>query len=418
MDKVIEPRNTFMESLFNKFVFPFSDKFKFSVKVSLSMALAYLIPLSQGWSQASTAAITVMLIAAMGSVSESITKGLMRVLGTIIGAIVGMVLIAVFPQERLLYLISLSLMVAVPLYLVRAYKGDPSIFMLTAMTMMMVFKNGEVDDVFIFGLDKTYMTIFGITVYTLVGVFLWPVDVEDTSTQSAKKLSTLQAQLFLERNTVKDERETTLTKLLESQEALEKATVDTGSANIDMTQWHSIKYNYSTISSSLTLLSMYDKEATVENSNIYISNYETLENEILQLLNEITLAWESQDEIYVPKEMTLEYNSEKIKTLSHLERASLITTVQEMKKLHNALRKLATKLNRIHSVLPTYFESENIPENSRFLWGDIEHLKGVLVSFHYFLGCNALLDHDAPSRWIYDSRIGNRVECSDYFYPY
>ena len=348
------------------------------------MALAYLIPLSQGWAQASTAAITVMLIAAMGSVNESINKGAMRVIGTVIGAVIGMTLIAVFPQERVLYLICLSLIVAIPLYLVRAYKGDPSIFMLTAMTMMMVFKNGEVDDVFIFGLDKTYMTIFGIAVYTFVGMFLWPINMEDTTTHNAKSLSEAQAQLFLDKDASKESRDASFKVLLERATALEKATVDTGSASIDMAQWHSIKHNYSALSSYLTLLSMHDREGYVENIDSYVTNYNVLESETSKLLEAITLAWETENEIIVPEEIALEYQTKKIKTLSQLERASFVTTVQDMKKLHETLRALATKLNRIHSPLPTYFDTEKMPENKRFLWGNVEHLKGVLVTFIIF----------------------------------
>ena len=34
--------------------------------------------------------------------------------------------------------------------------------------------------------------------------------------------------------------------------------------------------------------------------------------------------------------------------------------------------------------MPTVFNIDNIPENSRFLWGDVEHLKGALVSFIIF----------------------------------
>ena len=348
------------------------------------MALAYLIPLSQGWNQASTAAITVMLIAAMGSVSESVFKGAMRVIGTIIGAIIGMTLIAIFPQDRFFFLISLSLIVIIPLYLVRAYKGDPSIFMLTAMTMMMVFKSGEVDDVFLYGVDKTYMTIFGITVYTLVGVFLWPVSMEDTTTQNALELSKAQSKLFLDRDAVREEREKSLAALLEREALLETSTMDTGTASIDMQQWHSMIHNYKNINANLTLLSMHDKEAYTERLDLYISNYETLESDVTLLFKEIADAWENEEEIHIPEEIMPEYLSEKIQDLSHLERASLITTIQDMKKLHDELRTLAMKLNRIHSPLPTYFDSEEMPENKRFVWGDVEHLKGSFITFIIF----------------------------------
>lgn len=366
------------------FAFSLSDKLKFSIKASLSMALAYLIPLSQGWSQASTAAITVMLIAAMGSVSESVLKGAMRVVGTVIGAIIGMMLIALFPQDRILYLIFLSVIVAIPLYLVRAYKGDPSIFMLTAMTMMLVFKNGEVDDVFIYGLDKTYMTIFGIMVYTVVGVFLWPVNIEDTTTENALKLTEAQYQLFLERNASKEKREELLASLVENEGQLEKSTLDTSSSSIDMQQWHSMIYNNKNINGYLTLLSMHDKEEYTDDLNIYVSNYNLLESKIIQLFREIKLSWKKEQQIIIPEEITMEYQAEEIKGLSHLMRASLITTIQDMQKLHEELRTVATKLNRIHSPLPTFFENQKVPENNRFLWGDIEHLKGVLVTFIIF----------------------------------
>jgi len=384
MSKLASKEETPLQRLSSLLLFTLSDELKFSIKVSLSMALAYLIPLSQGWSQASTAAVTVMLIAAMGSVSESVSKGAMRVVGTIIGAIIGMTLIALFPQERFFYLISLSIVVAIPLYLVRAYKGDPSVFMLTAMTMMLVFKNGEVDDVFIYGIDKTYMTIFGITVYTLVGVFLWPVSVEDNSTQNAISLSEVQATLFKERDAAKEKRDETLEKLFLCETDLEKSTVDTGSAKITMQEWHSLKHNYKRISGHLTLLSMHDKESYTDDIEAYVTHYDRLENDITLLFTAVAGAWENEEEIVLNDKVELEYRSQKIKSLSHLERASLITTVQEMKKLYESLRQLAIKLNRIHSPLPTYFDKENIPQNSRFLWGNMEHFKGVLVTFIIF----------------------------------
>jgi hypothetical protein len=361
-----------------------SDKLKFSIKVSLSIALAYLIPISQGWSQASIAPLTIMLIAAMGSVSESVMKGAMRVAGTVIGAVIGMTLIALFPQERMLYLFFLSITVAIPLYLVRAYKGDPSIFMLTAMTMMMVFKNGEVDDVFIFGLDKTYMTVFGIMIYTLVSVFIWPVDIEDTSTKNATVLLQVQSQLFLNRNASEEKRQELLASLVEKETLLEVSTMDANSTAINMQQWQSIIYNNKNINEYLTLLLMDDKDTSVENLDFYVSNFTILESEISRLFDAVRVSWKEKEQIDLSEEITLVSQTDKIRELSHLQRASLLTTTQDMQKLYQELRKLATKLNRIHSPLPTFFDIEKIPPKSRFIWWDIEHLKGVLVTYIIF----------------------------------
>ena len=348
------------------------------------MALAYLIPLSQGWAQAQTAAITVMLIAAIGSVSESILKGAMRVVGTVIGAIIGMTLIALFPQERMLYLLSLSIIVTIVLYILRAYKGDPTIFMLTAMTMMMVFKNGEVDDVLIYGLDRTYMTIFGIMVYTMVGIFLWPVKMEDATQESASSLSASQLELFKHRDAVEVERSKLLSSLLEKETVLSTATKDTGSTDIDLSQWHSLVHHYKNINAQLTLLALHDKEPYSEYITSFIPNYAVLEREIEVLFEQIQNVWSEKKQIAVPPMLEVIYKTEEIRKLSHLERASLVSMMQDIKTLHEELRLLAIKLNSVHSTMPTVFNTDNIPENSRFLWGDIEHLKGALVSFIIF----------------------------------
>lgn len=150
-----------------------SSKFKFATKVSLSIVLAYLIPMSMGWNQPSTAAMTIMVIASANGVHESISKGMIRIVGTVIGAAVGLALIALFPQERLLYLLSLSLILAFIIYLYYAYQGDSSVFLLSAMVIMMIFVQG-VDNAFLYGMDRTFMTLFGILLYTLVNIFLWP----------------------------------------------------------------------------------------------------------------------------------------------------------------------------------------------------------------------------------------------------
>lgn len=350
------------------------------------MVLAYLIPLSQGWAQAQTAAITVMLIAAMGSVSESIHKGAMRVVGTVIGAIIGMTLIiALFTQDRFLYLLSLSIAVSIVLYILRAYKGDPSMYMLTAITMMMVFKNGEVDDVLIFGLDKTYMTLFGILMYTLVGVFLWPDNIEDKSKEDATVLSKAAYELFLHRDDRQENRERYTNALVEAETALLSSTREEGSADIELSQWYRVWcITIKIYMHSLHSLPCMTKKPYVSDLSHYVENYETLESEITDLFKALNSVWENKEEISIPSEFTPAYNKERIAILSHLDRASLITTMQDMQKLHTQLIRLATKINAIHSPLPTHFEAEAMPDQKRFLWGDIEHLKGVAVTFIIF----------------------------------
>lgn len=370
------------------FTFSLSDKLKFAIKASLSMALAYLIPFSQGWSQASTAATTVMLIAAMGAVGDSVMKGLLRVIGTVVGAAIGMTLIGLYPQDREIYLLVASVIVTILLYFARAYKGDMTIFLLSAVTLLMMFQNGEVDNIFIFGIDRTYMTIFGIVIYTFVGIFLWPVKLKDTSIENATELSMIQIDLYRERDGEKEMRKELRQKIITQEQLLGTSVVASDSSNMEMnfseTQWHDIVYSYKKINELLTLLSLHDKASYTDDLSRYVNNFQTLESEISGILDALPKAWKDQKEIVIPESFKLEYQLEEVKALSQLDRADLSTTVSDMVKLHTQLCKLAEKLNSLISPMPTFFAIEDIPKPANFLWFDMEHLKGSLVTFIIF----------------------------------
>ena len=368
--------------------FSLSDKLKFAIKASLSMALAYLIPLSQGWAQPGTAATTIMLIAATGSIGDSILKGALRVIGTVIGASIGMTLIGLFPQDRELYLLFASVIVTVLLYFARAYKGDMTVFLLSAVTLLMMFQNGEVDNVFTYGIDKTFMTILGIIIYTFIGIFLWPVNLKDTSVENAATLSILQTELYIQRDRAKEDRKVLYQKMIVQEQLLGTSIIASDSSSMEMnfskTQWYDIVNSYKQIDQLLTLLSLHDKASFVNDFPRYITNYNTIDKDILGLMEALPLAWKEKKEINIPEALEYEYDLSEVKKLSQLERADISTTISDMVKLHTQLRKLAEKLNSIISPMPTFFSLEDIPKPPAFLWFDMEHLKGSLISFIIF----------------------------------
>ena len=380
-------KNNFAQVIHKLFSFTLSDKLKFSIKASLSMALAYLIPISQGWTQPQTAAITVLLISTAGPVGESITKGMHRVIGTVAGATIGMTLIGLFPQDRALYLLFLSIFVAITLYLVRAFKGDMTIFLITAVTMMMVFQNGEVDTVFTYGIDRTYMTIIGIAIYTFVGIFLWPVKVKDNTAEHASSLLDIQSELYQNRDGEKEDRKTLHQKLIAQEQLLQTTAGNDdalGEMGLNLKQWNNLIQNSKSINEILTLLFLHDKEHFSDKYTMYVENYHKADEEILELFKALSLAWSENKEISVPKAWEPKYKFEKIEELNHIDRAVLSSTIIDIKKLHKKLRKLAEKLNAMINPLPTKFTLEDIPKPSNFLWFDIEDIKGTLISFLIF----------------------------------
>ena len=383
----IAAKGHFWEVIRAWFPFGLSDKLKFSIKASISIALAFLIPLSQGWTQPQTAAITIIIIASAGPIGESLSKGVYRVIGTVIGAAIGITLIGMFPQDRALYLISLSLFATMTLYLARAYKGDMSAFLISAVTMMMVFKNGEVEDVFIYGIDRTYMIILGIVIYTFVGIFLWPVKVKDNTVESASSLLTIQSELYQKRGAEKEDRKTLYQKLIGQEQELMKMASNNnalGEIGLDKKQWNSILLDGKNINEILTLLSQNDEEEFAERYTAYVSNYTQGDHEIVRLFDALSLAWTKSREISIPEVWEPKYQTAKLKELSHLDRAAFTSIMVEMKRLHKKLRELAVKLNAMISPLPTAFTLGSREKNSSFLWFDLEDMKGALITYLIF----------------------------------
>ncbi len=365
-----------------------NDKMKFAIKAAASLVLVYLIGFAQGWSNITTAATTVMLIAAVGSLENAVMNGLLRVLGSIIGAIIGMVFIAIFPQERFLYLLVLSLAVTFVLHLTRTYKGDMTVFMLTGMTMMMMFQNGNTDNVFLYGVDKAFMTLFGIAVYTLVGILIWPVSDKKAEFEHAQQL----AQALKKRYEVRLEDEATQNRLhneaLQAQELLQKSIPQipgTMETNFSPAQWRSLMRDFKALDTLLSLLptsgELSDFPKPVSH---YLKGFETVHSQIETLFDAIVKGWQEKQLIEIPKKAELSVDFEASEELTQLQRATLGSFALETKNLHALLSRIAKKLNALHRPEPTHFVDDERIKTHAFDLLDPEHLKASVITFLIF----------------------------------
>jgi uncharacterized membrane protein YccC len=76
----------------------------------------YGIALQMGWETPHWAGFAVAMIS-LSTAGQSLNKGVMRILGTLVAAYVALTLIALFPQERWLLMLSLSLYVGFCTYM-------------------------------------------------------------------------------------------------------------------------------------------------------------------------------------------------------------------------------------------------------------------------------------------------------------
>ena len=378
--------------------FVLTEKMKFSIKAALSIVLVYLICFVQGWPTPLTAATTVMLIAAVGPIGDSVIKGLLRIVGTVIGAIVGMGLIALFPQERLFYLFSVSLIVTLLLYLARAYKGDTTVFMLAAITVMMTFKGGETDNVFLFGIDKTFMTVLGIAVYTLVGILLWPVDLKNESTARAQALTQTQRRFFRHifgSSESDDTKEHDLrADLLSFKESLSH--VNGGMENgFSRKQWQSVVNDMRGINETLTLLQAQTASVSFDKIKRTLPLLDDYIEKINDRFAQIERAWTDDSTIQAHTLPPLHIDHAAASALTPLEKATHSGIAAQMRKLFELLESLTDKLNALHAPAPTRFRIENV-KNTYFRWFDIEDLQGALITFLLFWTGTMLWIHLNP----------------------
>ncbi|MGD1465186.1 FUSC family protein [Vibrio harveyi] len=385
-----------------------NEKIKFATKVALSLTLAYLIPFAMGWPQASTAATTVMLIASTGSRRESLAKGTLRVLGTLVGAVIGLLLVGMFAQDRLLYMLSVSVVVSFIFYFRNAYQKDPTLLALTGVMVLMMSNGGDAEGAFMYGVDRAYMTIFGVVLYTLVGTFLWPTKTEQNLRQLIEQLNQAQQALFnailqnfeqktaLQQDVVTNVEATendeapspTIDELLEkvfaAQNALEQrfATVSVECSDVSayMKEWQLAVHFNKQITQELSVAA--HSHFSHQQDRSCINNFDQATQEIQQLFKISQEMWDNEGAAYRAQELNIEYNQAALADASHLVKGSALTLGHLLKLMHQSLSRLAESISCIDSVTNNVSFKQELPkQKSKFLWWDAENFKTAVKTF-------------------------------------
>jgi len=366
-------------------------RLRYGIKTALALMLAYLLPMSLGWPQPQTAATTVMLIAATGMVSESLQKGVLRVVGTLVGAAIGLTLIAVFPQDRMLYLACVSVLVSLCIYLYNAYQGDSTVFILSAVVIMMVFNGGDAEGAFIYGVDRAFMTVFGVLVYTIVASIVWPVTVADNSHQLAQTATTAlrgRFEYLLDTDANGEGAdEGSLSKLLAATDAfhthLSQVRGDADSVKAFLPEWNTIAYCLEQIQAALLPAAGTGKEKTVEFRR-YLNHYDDVLTQISSQFNAVEDAWQGHRAAKIEPHVELEYRMEHLAGASHRTAARVASRADAISSLQALLRQLAGAINSLLYDQSGFEPAENRQGPPRFLWLDLESIKTGIRAFTTF----------------------------------
>jgi uncharacterized membrane protein YccC len=173
-----------------------STRAKEAIKTALAMTIAYAIALQMGWDRPYWAAFAVGMIS-LPAAGASLRKGVLRMSGTLVAGVAALTLIALFSQHRWWFMIVLSVYVGICTYMMMGRKNQ-YFYQVCAFVCVIICFDGAGDPVNSFqtAVTRIQETGMGIMVYSLIIVFLWPINTRNKLNETSLKLVTAQRGLI------------------------------------------------------------------------------------------------------------------------------------------------------------------------------------------------------------------------------
>ncbi|TAJ85483.1 FUSC family protein [Reyranella sp.] len=172
-----------------------SDRVKTAIKTALATVLAYGVALSMDWENAYWAAFAVAFCT-LSTVGESLNKGLLRLSGTLLGSLAAVTLIALFPQDRWLFLIGMSFFTGFCTYMMPGTSRWYFWYVAGFSVPLLALAGGSdpLND-FQTVVVRIEETALGIVSYSLVFLLIWPTSSREALEDAVRRLATAHRQL-------------------------------------------------------------------------------------------------------------------------------------------------------------------------------------------------------------------------------
>lgn len=173
-----------------------SERFRQSVRVALAMVLAYYVGMAMGWERPHWAGLAVALCS-LGTVGGSLRKGLLRINGTFLAGAMTLLLLALFPQDRWLYLFVTATFVAFCTYMMshssRWYFWSIAGYVMPLLALASGASGANAFETVVLRLQQTTL---GVVAFTVVASLVWPQRAAPTMTKAVSEVADLQRRLL------------------------------------------------------------------------------------------------------------------------------------------------------------------------------------------------------------------------------
>ncbi|WP_163338485.1 FUSC family protein [Desulfopila sp. IMCC35008] len=313
-----------------------SRRAKEAIKTALAATIAIGIALSLDWENAKWAGFAVAFVS-LATIGQSFTKAVLRILGTLFGAAFTLFILGLYPQERWMFMIVLTMYLGFCAY--RMTRSRHQYFWQVSGFVCAIVLGAVGPDPangFHMAMNRTQVTGLGILVYTVVTLLLWPVSSQPLFAKVTDTLASTQQQMLaalLKSLSGEDEREKIQilrTQVLQAQSSfnhlMEGAISDTYEVWEVRYQWR----RYASFSEKLTesMERLWESLDALQGVDLHrlTSNLDDAAAELNMRLSQIHLMLTGKVSEQRPVAMTTRLADDVVRTLPPLQKAALMST--------------------------------------------------------------------------------------------
>lgn len=365
-----------------------SARFRDAFKLATAIVIVYAISLSQGWGTPYWAGFAVVSCG-LSELGSSLNKGILRVFGTLFGAMVGLAILAIFPQDRWLFIILMNLFIALCTYMMGGTTRWYFWFM-AGITVPIVAITAEPDAVYDFNraVLRTQQTTVGIVVYSFVSLLIWPVSSRGVFEGAVGTLIDQQRLLlsgYLSRfagnpeDTRTAQLRASVRRALGSlQELLDHAEIDTSEIWDKRHAWRRVISQLQAIDTTMEGWRLGFAELAQVDTSSAILQLPAMAQELEARFTAVKQMSAGKNGEYRLNEEVCTLDQENIATYTRLEQSALELAVAHLNQLENQSRKLFETISSIKG-LTRADEHEPEPAIARSgAWFDPDRLLGVV----------------------------------------
>jgi len=321
-----------------------TTKFKEAFKVALAFTIAYGIALKLSWMNPSWAGFGVVMIA-LATEGQTIHKGLNRMAGTIPACIAALLIFSVAAQDRWLFMFLTALWISFTTYMMIRSKNNPYLWNVAGFVALIILVSYPItsENIFNHALYRTLETAMGITVYTLVTVFIWPRKNSGILTKiSTDLIGTQMARYQAATDWIRgkgglDKLEPLVQQNLQQINQLSGALISASSESYEVYELRSIWNRYIALSTGI-METQNRIETSLEdfakiNVDVVLPTLQDFLQELDQRFGEIKEVLNGGSGKPVRDKFSLTIDQKEFQALSHLDRAALEVSRKELEKL-------------------------------------------------------------------------------------